>query len=745
MMPWRIRKEERRSALRLWAGLFLSSCANLVAWSVLTAVFLKQYGIGSFPVVFLLSSAASLLGSALYARLASRAGAAASARAFSLAAAVLLALAAAAAGSGGIPFFALLLLGNSAFVSFAGAQLMAAANDLFTPAQGKRLFPLLNTSHVVSGVVAGLFLNRFTDALGVGGVLFAAALLALATFPCATGPRTAKNQEPEGGASMLAYVRTNRYVLVLAGIVAISWVLARAFDVAFASVADARFPSVEAYVRFSGLYLVVTSVAAVLFDALLLNRLLERIGLTRGMAFVSNAVTAGVAAMLIAPSFWPVIAGNAVRCVLIDMQATSLQLMQGVLPGSRRAGVNAFLEGYLATFAGALGAAALLAFDRFVPDSFAPEDSLRLLAALMLLLLAARSVLNRRLRRRFFDILHEQVKRGDEDAKRRALETLVEHKFYRQEGIGLVIDVAKDPRESVALKETALETLGAVADPTTLRVIYNLLSSPQRAVRLASARATAAFPAIKDSFFDDAFSRHHAIEKLRTLFSEEPDPDVRAAALDALVKLEDPDIVPFLVKLLGSGDARAKADCLYSLLRFRDPGVIDDVRPLLSDRDPTLRALAVRVLWLFAWERKALMDVIIELFPSIMKEEDYRQLPDERKEAYRLGTKLVGDIRLATEAKRLRSLLAWHDRVIRLEAVLSLSKLGEDEGPEAVRAILSARKPEEMDRVTHSVKWGQYEPKIRQRLIEAVEEAAESPQVRGPDTAQPDTQPKNLS
>src|SRR3989344_5410151 len=123
MKLWRIRKEERWPALRLWAGLFLSACANLLAWSVLTAAFLKAYGIGSFPLVFLLSSAASMLGSALYARLASRAGAGTSARVFSLAASALLALAAVRAGEGGIPFFALLLLGNSAFVSFVGSQL----------------------------------------------------------------------------------------------------------------------------------------------------------------------------------------------------------------------------------------------------------------------------------------------------------------------------------------------------------------------------------------------------------------------------------------------------------------------------------------------------------------------------------------------------------------------------------------------------------------------------------------------
>ncbi|TAK03842.1 hypothetical protein EPO34_01630 [Patescibacteria group bacterium] len=727
MKLWRIRKEERRPALRLWAGLFLSACANLLAWSVLTAVFLKTYGIGSFPLVFLLSSAASMVGSALYARLAARASAGASARIFSLAAAVLLALAAARAGEGGLAFFALLLLGNSAFVSFVGSQLMVVANDRFTPSQGKRLFPLVNTAHVVSGVTAGLFLDRFVGTLGIGGMLMAAAALALLALPCAARTRADKREaSQQGEVGLFAYVRGNRYVLVLAGIVAISWVLTRAFDVAFASVADARFPTAEAYVRFSGLYLVVTSLSAVLFDALLLNRLLERIGLTRGMAFVSNAVTAGVAAMLIVPTFWPVIAANAVRSVLIDLQATSMQVMQGVLPSARRAGVNAFLEGYLATAAGALGALAMLAFDALVPSAFAPSDSMRILAALMLLLLAVRAWLNARLRARFFETLHAQVRQGDDDARLRALETLVEHKFYRQEGIGLVIDVAKDPRASVALKETALSTLGAVADPSTLRVLYNLLSGRERAVRLGAARAIAAFPAIRDSFFDDAFSRHHAVEKLRALFAGEPDPEVRAVALDALVKLEDPDIVPFLAKLLRDGDAQAKADCLYSLLRFNDPGVIDDVRPLLREGDPALRALAVRVIWPFPWERKALKDAIAGLFP-VLKEETFRRLPAARKEAFRLGTKLAGDIRLQAETKRLRALLGWTDRAIRLEAALSLSKLGEKDGPEAVRTLLSDKKRPELDRVDHSLKWGRYEPDVRLRLVDTLEEMAETP------------------
>jgi HEAT repeat protein len=468
----------------------------------------------------------------------------------------------------------------------------------------------------------------------------------------------------------------------------ISWGLTRTFDFIFASAVDAQFPTEEAYIRFNGLYLIAYSIGSVAFDIWVLPKVIEKIGLVRSMVLTSNVVTVGAMGLLALPILPFVVGAYFLRDIVISLQDNSYQVMFGVIPERYRVRVDAFLSGYLSMIGGGLGSLLVIGVNWLIPAAFELHVALRVFTIVILLLLAGRYFLNFYLRNQFFALLEHNLREGDVRTKLRAVETLVEHKYHRRSGIGLLIDILKDDAEPLAMKENVIAVLGQIGDPTTLRVLFHQLRSPEPSIRLAAARAVATFPRVDKAFYDTAFSRFHAVQELRTLFSHEHDSLIRATALDALIHLQDADVVPFLLELLRSGDEKILEDCLYSLRLFHDPGIIDDARIFLYHPNPRLRELAIVALWQFSWERPMLQEFVDNLFSGARTHAQFQALNADQQRAFQIGIKTLGETHLAKEQTWLEEVVAWPEPAIQLEAALALARLGSLAGAAVIKTAL---------------------------------------------------------
>jgi hypothetical protein len=150
--------------------------------------------------------------------------------------------------------------------------------------------------------------------------------------------------------------------------------------------------------------------------------------------------------------------------------------------------------------------------------------------------------------------------------------------------------------------------------------------------------------------------------------------------LEALVALQDPQIVPFLLSVLRSPTDSVRRSCLRALRRFRDAALIDHVKPLMLDPSPAVRAQAIALLWQFPWERKAHLESVI--FGMLTA-------PEASEEA-RQGLYLVGTLRLEEEKPRAMAALESPDLPRAFEAAVALLKLDDRSGAKALeRAVLS--------------------------------------------------------
>jgi HEAT repeat protein len=574
------------------------------------------------------------------------------------------------------------------------ARLNNAQTDVFDVAAIQRVDPIMTSVAVGAILLAGGALAAFSEAVPTGAFFALAAVLIAAAMPFILLMRAKWNREtgarppaPEAvGASfslrpsrLFRRRDVARFVWLLGLIVGLSFVLGRVFGYGLTVSADARFATEQDLNAFYGWFTVAAGVVEIAFLNLLQLPFMRRYGLLRSLSLPPLVVIAAVALVALVPSFWIVVAAVSIRQVVINLQGTSFQAMaEGLSDYDRTAAWN-WIEGG-AEFVFDLVSSAMIFAVTFAVLPYGVETTVRVLAVLALAVLGVRLLLDARMRSAYPELLMTSLKEGDYKTRLRAAEALSELRHAGRRELGPLLELVRDAAVPQGLRVAALSTLGKIGDPDVLRVVRDVLRDPDDAVREEAFRTVAAFNYRPERLFESGFARHDLLADAREAFGRERRPEIVAAVLEALVALQDPDLVPFLLDVLRSGSASVRRSCLRSLRRFRDASLIDHVVPLLNDAAPAVRAQAIALLWQFPWERRA------RLAPHLSALLDAPTGSDEARQ----GLYLIGTLRLDAERPRVMKALASDDASAAFEAAVALLKFGDASGDKVLaRAVLS--------------------------------------------------------
>lgn len=181
------------------------------------------------------------------------------------------------------------------------------------------------------------------------------------------------------------------------------------------------------------------------------------------------------------------------------------------------------------------------------------------------------------------DELARQLSSTDEDVVYNSLKALGE--IEDSSPSSQIIALAKHHNpELVAL---AIETLGKIGDPTNIGAIRNLYR-PETNPRIKACIVTAVSKlALPDDDILDFLTR-----ALR-----EEDARVRANAIEAIEKLDLPDVTRLLLPMLKDEDNRVRANVIKALWNKDDQNkLLDVLKDMASDENPWMKASAVFVL-----------------------------------------------------------------------------------------------------------------------------------------------------
>lgn len=422
-------------------------------------------------------------------------------------------------------------------------QFWMFAGQLFTVAQGKRLFPGIAAGGILGAVAGGAMAaaalelgKRFSGVTVAGLLLIAAACFMVAAIALTSIPtddvgtpfRAAASKSHLAGS--LAVLRDSPYVRRVSAFVGISTLAVLAADYLFKFVAKQELGPAELGPFFARYYSGLNAVALVV-QLFVAQRLMTRIGVVGALSVLPILLLTGGGGIVLFGGLWGMVlltkgADGALRHSLHRL-ATELLILP--LSSEIRDRAKSLLDAVFVRGAQALGAGAILLL------AATGLESPRVFAWIIVAMASVWLLLAATLRRGYVDLLRREMGRS-----------------------------AVDPR-SFRLREL---------DVDSVESIMAALSSAD------ATRVSAAIDLLVDS---------HRSRLIPALILYHESDDVVLEALDILARLDEQDWRPHAVRLSKSASIPVRAGALRALGRACEAEL---VRPALEDPSPEVRAHA---------------------------------------------------------------------------------------------------------------------------------------------------------
>lgn len=247
----------------------------------------------------------------------------------------------------------------------------ALANDMFTTAEAKRLFPVLGTAALLGGIVGGgaaAAIARWLRDGPLGGVrmiLFNVGLLWLVAAAMSVVLRRVKviAHRSAGGEGMvavlqegIAFVRdvpSYRYLtiaMILAGVALNSveyWLIVGASQ---------TFGTAESLQTFYGSFRAIRTGLLLVVQGVVSAWVINRVGFKNVFVFMPLALLTAISLVLAWPGMIAAVVGEyLVQVVLQGIDEPARRAFESLVPDERRGRVSAFLDGYLYPLGSILG------------------------------------------------------------------------------------------------------------------------------------------------------------------------------------------------------------------------------------------------------------------------------------------------------------------------------------------------------------------------------------------------------
>ncbi|PSH02752.1 MAG: hypothetical protein CXZ00_15825 [Acidobacteria bacterium] len=368
-----IRRGEFVLAASLSAYLFLTIASYVVSKNVRDALFLHEYGAVRLPYVSIVIAVLVWLFSAI------SLGAAKTIRHNLLVTGTLLLFAVNAAVLWWLARFGFRWVSPTIYVwtgifgIFAPLQVWTLASLVLTTRQAKRLYAFIGAGGLLGGIAGGLFTSSLAYRIGaeqlllgvVGAMLISAALVQLVVR---TTPREEMRGTPDRFSGTLSGLResasvifNSRYLIVLAGLVAIGGVVTSLVEYQFKAVAGQALHSKEALAIFFGRFYAYAGIGSFLIQVFLTAPLMRRFGLGFTILLAPVGLLLGSAGFLI----WGTLLSAIVlrgqdQLVKHSIDRTSVELLYVPLPVNTKVAVKSFIDSGVSRAADALAGILLI-------------------------------------------------------------------------------------------------------------------------------------------------------------------------------------------------------------------------------------------------------------------------------------------------------------------------------------------------------------------------------------------------
>lgn len=695
-----------------WVITFFLRVGFIIGWTVIMSMFINRIGIEQLPLFFIVNAALVITGTVIFSRFIEKIRKEILIIINILLAAILLISATLFVIYSGWIFFGLVLIAQSVIISQLNISISLLVEDLFTPLESQRTFPIIESSETIGAIAGGIIVSTLAYSIPSYKFFYIWVLCLMIVIPIILSFKTLSTDIPafehkkeinEGGikkiAKSLKKAQKSPFLKGLIVVILLQWMVINLIEFQYMKAVEQNVTgteeetlalenthenlqadilniesetieetittetshtnktSEEALTEKLGMLQVIFGIATLAMQLFISSRIIKNLGIIKSMAIHPLVTLANMVNMLLKFNIVTASTTKAFSEMSGILFLNAYHSSYYAFEENIREQMKELLEGIIKPSGALLGMGLIILLENFTRGT-----NLTFTTNLVLIIIAILSAaLISSLQNKYTQQSQKNIeKNASHHTRINAIEILAQkgHNIDHRQLIKIILKETEP--EEVQLK--AVETIKERKDPQTIPDLLTCLKSGNPNIRLAVIETLGEFKNLDKHFFKSGFGHFRIQEALKTIFEKEEHEEIRSAIIKVLAKLDQKELIPFILKNLNSAEEKIVADCIYICGLFKDPNSIYYLEKFLDHPNPKIRANAIISLWQFKELRSKLNHYLDQM------------INNSKKELRLVGIYIIGELKLKEKTKALFNLLKEDG----IEVVLALAKLSEN-------------------------------------------------------------------
>lgn len=627
-----------------WGLVFLARFSFIIGGSILLAIFLSRVGVELLPGLFLCNALFMMLGAFLFRKIIHRIRHELLIVGIVLFAATSLLLSIFFLEKDTLLFFVFFLFAEALMLSQLNILISLFNEELFSPLESQRTFPIIESAETVGGILGGLSLSLFASVFPTYKFILLCVLLFLAILPIVLlfNPRTMdvpklihEDSEKEHKShtrlkdrikefKKIPFLRTLMLVVVL------NWAIINILEFQYTKAiqqdvfsqeeetlvhedsiilaAEASNESTQAQIaqKLGTLHLIFYS-AALVMQLIFTSRILSFLGISSSMLVHPLVTLLNMIWMTLRFNFFSASMARGSFELSGILFKNAYDSSYYSIPHAMRSDVKEWMQGVMKPLGAIIGTLLMIGIAILLKGPLQTLALNFILITMSFIMVLALFGLGRKYTQMTEHNLSHKL---DLPTRLNAVEILAQK--GHEDTHSILQKLVKREAEPEVLKENILKTLGAQENIESIPTILDLLSDRKDHLRLAAAEALSHFDQLKKHLKDQSFTRYRVLEVLKDRLKKEHNDAIREVLLSVFFDLAPDTLTEFLVETIKK-DSEEKANFITMLRLFHDSNLRYYLENDLKSRDPSIKGACIVALWQFKDLRSELMHHLTQM------------------------------------------------------------------------------------------------------------------------------------
>lgn len=650
------------------------------------AVFLGRLGAVYLPTLFLANAILMMIGAQIYRKLIHKIKREVLIAISAITASLVLLVSMYFINTDLLAFTVTLLIAQSVLLSQLGILLTLFNEDLFTPLESQRTFPIVESAEIFGGIAGGMALTLFADSIPAYKFIALWILALVIVMVIVLSFNTSnldipKFQHEEHKPKMkfaekIKEMKRVPFLKTLMIIVFFNWAIMNVVEFQYTtavleSTMQAHGSDYASNLAHDlGLLHTIFNGGALVIQLIFASRIISSLGIASSIFLHPIVTILNLFVLTFRYGFFSaaITKGSFEITNLISTNAYNSSYY--AIPHHIRDEVKEVLQGIFKPMGAIFGTLVIMLISFFLHD----EMKVHGINIFLLLTALSMAFVSSKLSKEYTDMSEQNLSsKLDLPTRLNAVEILA------QNGHGKLTNalqkLLKRKSESPVLKETILKTLGAREDIEYLNSIIEELGNKNDTLRLAAVEAISNFHKLEDKILNLTFTRYNIIEKLKLAIQNEKNDFIREKLIKVLYQIDADELTRMLIKHLEKENP--EPGMIRALKLFKDQNLVSYLEPFLNNRDAAIRSAVITALWQFKKERSVLSHYLKQLLES------------KSKRVFLFGIETAGIVQHKEVKNIIHEAAKSEDSDIKNEAILALVRLEDEKAVPSLVGLLS--------------------------------------------------------